>query len=217
MGRNTAWHAQDQTPITRAFQAATTFAQSYVAHLLGELSSVFLPLSHRYAKATGQYRRAHLETADKMRVPLVTCTSDPNAIKFSMEEAADNLRRHGDDMHGPNALPLRGFELLRLAEHFRSHPAARVADLLLELGYCEVGSVDIQQGAAPPFTRASDVFHQVIETLPVLGVDIGSGRTRRKPENCMIIISLVHKEAAHVLSALMASSAERFQVSGTRN
>ena len=108
-------------------------------------------------------------------------------------------------------------ELLRLAEHFRSHPAARVANLLLELGYCEVGSVDIQQGAAPPFTRASDVFRQIIETLPVLGVDIGSGRTRRKPENCMIIISLLHKEAAHVLSAVMASSAERFQVSGTRN
>ena len=147
----------------------------------------------------------------------MTCTSDPNAVKFSMEEAADNLRRHGEDTHGRNALPLRGFELLRLAEHLRSHPAARVADLLLELGYCEVGSADIHQGAAPPFTSASDVFRQIIETLPVLGVDIGSGHTKRKPENSMIIVSLWHKEAAHVLSALMASSAERFQVSGTRN
>ena len=135
MGRNTAWHAQDQE--SRAFQVATTLAQSYAAHLLGELSSVLVALSHRYAKAAGQYRNAHQETAETTRVPLVTCTSDPNAIKFTMEEAADNLHRHGDD----NALPLRRFDLLRLAEHFRSHPAARLADLLLELGYGEAASV----------------------------------------------------------------------------
>ena len=191
--------------------AATMRAVAHVAHLLQELTNVFNALAMRYNKAAGQFRKAQEESSKKSKIPLVACHCDPHASKLPMEDAMEGLRQSPCDARSADK-PLSDHELLRVGELLLSQPGVRLADLLLELKYVETGPHGQQVGAPPAFTTANDIFKQLVSALPVMGVDLGPGpSTGQKPERRLLLFLLWHKDAAHCLSALMASSCESFK------
>ena len=74
----------------------------------------------------------------------MVCSCDPHTLKSPFDDVLEKLKPSRRTTRSLND-PLNELELLDVATFFKSEPAARLADLYLELGYWKKNKVGIKE------------------------------------------------------------------------